>query len=88
MHLMLVRICLLVMLAVALATGCTAAGDGLSNLQAEVVELGAEDAMEATAAELSAPVVSPAPPLVRGTEGVHTSPVSARVFRPPRVTSG
>ena len=85
---MLVRISLLVLLAVALATGCTAAADGMGTLQAEVVELGAEEAVVARTADLSAPVVAPVPPLVRGTEVEHASPVSGGVFRPPRVAPG
>ena len=84
---MLVRLCLLVLLAVALATGCTAAVDG-TDLQAEVVEIGTEDAVVTRTPEPQGPVVSPAPALVRGTEALHASPAPARVFRPPRVAVG
>ena len=84
---MLVRICLLVLLAMALVAGCTATADGV-HLQAEVVEIGAEEALVTRPSEPPAPVVSPVPALVRGTEVEHPSPVAARVFRPPRVAFG
>lgn len=82
---MLARICLLVLLAVALATGRgTRVGEVPDDLVAELAELGAEDAVLVRVVELAAPVASPAPALVHGTEVDHPSPPAGRVFRPPR----
>lgn len=86
--LMVVRICLLVLLAVAVATGCVAPADGPNDRQAELVEIGVEEAVVARTAELLRPVRTPVPLLERGTEVEYPSPSAARVFRPPRVAMG
>lgn len=86
---MFARICLLVLLVVAMATQGTAlAGADAGDQQAERAELGIEEAVLVLGIELAAPAASPAPPLVTGTEVVHASPPSGRVFRPPRVAFG
>ena len=81
---MFLRLCLLVLLAVALATGRAEAGAAPDDLQAELAELGVEDAVLVRMVELEAPRVSPAPLLVHGTEVELASPPPGRVFRPPR----
>ena len=82
---MVVRICLLVLLAVAITTGCAAPGDVIDDRQAELAELEIGDAVLARVIELEAPRAFPAPPLVRVTEAEPAAPSLGRVFRPPRV---
>ena len=82
---MLVRICLLVVLAVAMATGCATTGDVTDDAQAELAELGVEEAVLARAVELVTPPASPVAPLVRTTELEPPIRFVGGVFRPPRV---
>ena len=80
---MVVRICLLVLLAVAMATGCTSPGEVTEDHQAELAELG--DAVLVRAIDVPAPRVSLSPIFVRGNEVVPSMPFPGRLFRPPRV---
>jgi hypothetical protein len=88
---MIVRICLLVLLAVAVATGCATPGDlgdVTSDRQAQLAELGVEDAVIARVIEVPRPLASMLPALVRGTELEPPAPLAGRVFRPPRLAFG
>ena len=82
---MFVRICLLVLLALAMATGSASAAE-VTDDQAELAELGIEDAVLVRVVEPEAPRALLAPLLVRGSDVEPPVLFPGRVFRPPRAS--